>query len=73
VIAGMILGSILGRVIRHGVPYVTQARWRAGPLGTQVPRAPGRLPSPNPILSAGAAPNARVRRASRLRNASRRR
>jgi len=73
VIAGMILGSILGRVIRHGVPYVTQARWRAGPLGTQVPRAPGRLPAPNPILGAGTAPERRIRRAAAIRSAQRRR
>lgn len=67
VVGDLILGELAGRVARRAEPYVTRARWRAGPLGQPVPRAPRRMPSPNPPALLGGALARRGARAAAMR------
>lgn len=68
-----LLGFVAPVAVSRGVPYIRDARWRAGPLGQPLPSLrPGRLPSPNPAVNVGTAASRRVARAHALERPARR-
>lgn len=62
-----LIGIVAAAAAARAVPYMTRARWRAGPLGTRIPTAPRRLPDTNPVVNAyGSRAERRMARAARI-------